>query len=121
MERHRFEGLVVRAVRGLPEDIRAALANVDIVVAARPSPVQRRQAGLGDDELLLGLYEGVPQTERGTGYGMVLPDKITVFQEAVEAVCRDEAEIVEEVRRVVLHEVAHHFGIGDARLEELGL
>ncbi len=121
MERRRFEGLVVRAVRGLPEDIRAALANVDIVVAARPSPVQRRQAGLGDDELLLGLYEGVPQTERGTGYGMVLPDKITVFQEAVEAVCRDEAEIVEEVRRVVLHEVAHHFGIGDARLEELGL
>jgi len=68
---------------------------------------------------LLGLYEGVPQTRRGSRYGLVLPDKITIFQETIEAKCRHEDEIISEIRRVVKHEIAHHFGISDARLRQI--
>ena len=121
MDASSFEKLVVQAVQGLPKDFLARLDNVDVVVEDKPSRQQLRQAGLGHSHLLLGLYEGIPQTSRNAAYSMVLPDKITVFQESVEEVCQNDAEVVEEVRRVVLHELAHHFGISDARLDELGL
>jgi len=62
---------------------------------------------------LLGLYEGIPQTKRGSGYNLVLPDKITIFQKPIERVCRNDEEIEAEVQKVVRHEIAHHFGIGD--------
>jgi predicted Zn-dependent protease with MMP-like domain len=68
---------------------------------------------------LLGLYEGVPQTKRDRGYSMVLPDRITIFQKPIEAICRSESEVEREIRRVVQHEIAHHFGIGEARLGEI--
>lgn len=119
MDRERFQELVVRAVNELPEEFLSQLRNLDIVVEDRPSISQRRKTGTGSGYSLLGLYEGVPQTRRSRGYGMVLPDKITIFQGPIEARCRSEDEVEAEVRRVVRHEIAHHFGISDARLREL--
>jgi predicted Zn-dependent protease with MMP-like domain len=119
MDRERFQELVVRAVTELPEEFLSQLHNLDVVVEDRPTISQRRRSGLGSGHTLLCLYEGVPQTRRGRGYGMVLPDKITIFQGPIEARCRSEDEIRAEVRRVVRHEIAHHFGISDTRLREL--
>jgi predicted Zn-dependent protease with MMP-like domain len=116
MERARFEELVARAVESLPEELLDQMENIDMVVADRPT---RRQVGHGGGTLL-GLYEGVPLTERTQGYGLVMPDKITIFQEPIEAMCRTDAQIIAQVKRTVRHEIAHHFGISDDRLEELG-
>jgi predicted Zn-dependent protease with MMP-like domain len=120
METEKFEQLVARAVEGLPEEFRERLDNIDIVVADEPSKKQLSKRERQRGETLLGLYEGVPLPERNQGYGFVLPDMITVFQRPIEAMCRSNAEIIKEVRHVVLHEIAHHFGISDNRLRELG-
>jgi predicted Zn-dependent protease with MMP-like domain len=120
LDRERFRELVVMAVTELPEEFLSQLHNLDVIVEDHPTISQRRRAGLGFGHTLLGLYEGVPQTRRGRGYGMVLPDKITIFQGPIEARCCSDDEIKAEVRRVVRHEIAHHFGISDARLRELG-
>ena len=119
MDRERFERLVAEAVAGLPAQFLDRLENVDVVVADMPSRAQLAGAGIGRGETLLGLYEGVPLTHRGRGYDLVAPDKITIFQRPIEAECRGDAAVVAEVRQVVRHEIAHHFGISDARLEEL--
>jgi predicted Zn-dependent protease with MMP-like domain len=117
MEREHFEKLVAAAVAGIPEQCRDLLENVDVVVEDFPSLFQsRKTAGRG---LLFGLYEGVPLTGRGIGYTMVVPDKITIFQNAIESTCSSDIEIEQEVRKVVLHEVAHHFGLDDPRLEQI--
>ena len=106
----RFEALVADALDEIPDDLWDLVDNVAVVVrdgSARSS--------------LLGLYEGVPLTERDAGYGgMVMPDRITIFRLPLLAICADEAEVVEQVRVTVIHEVAHHFGIDDHRLHELG-
>ncbi|MCA1669062.1 MAG: metallopeptidase family protein [Thermomicrobia bacterium] len=115
-----FERLVADALDGLPDAILRMLDNVAVVVADAPTGHQRRRMRLADDEELLGLYEGIPLTERTSGYGAVLPDKVTIFQRAIEARCDSEAELVAEVRQTVVHELAHHLGISDARLIELG-
>jgi predicted Zn-dependent protease with MMP-like domain len=119
MDRERFEWLVARAVEDLPEEFLNRMENVDVVVEARPSLSQIRRARLERGHTLLGLYEGVPRTSRGSRYGLVLPDKITIFQETIEAKCRHDDEIIAEIRRVVKHEIAHHFGISDARLRQI--
>lgn len=119
MDKEKFERLVSRAIDDLPEEFLSRLENVDIVVADNPSRRQLREAELGNNETLLGLYEGVPQTERGTHYGLVLPDKITIFQQPIEATCHRDAEITAEIQRVVKHEIAHHFGSSDARLDQI--
>lgn len=121
MERRRFLRLVRRALADLPPPYRDWLDNVDVVVERRLRGHHRREAGLRPGETLFGLYEGIPLTERGSSYGLVLPDKITIFQEPLEREFEDEAELVEEVRRTVLHELAHHFGVSDEELERLGL
>lgn len=121
MPRGRFLKLVRRALAEIPPPFDRALDEVDILVEKRPTRHHRRIAGLGPGETLFGLYEGVPQTERDSGYGMVLPDTITIFQEPLEREFRDDAELVEEVRVTVLHELAHHFGMSDADMERLGL
>lgn len=108
-----------KAVEDLPEEIALRLENIDIVVEDSPTPRQMATARLGHDQLLLGLYEGVPLTRRSSYYGMVPPDKITIFQKAIEIKCRSEDEIATEIRKVVQHEIAHHFGISDAGLERL--
>ena len=119
MDRERFEELVIRAVEELPVEFQDRMENVVILVEDVPSPYQLRHSRTGRNMVLLGLYEGVPHTERGSYYGMVPPDKISIFQKNIEYVCRTEDEIVKEVGRVVRHEIAHHFGISDARLYEL--
>jgi predicted Zn-dependent protease with MMP-like domain len=121
MQRQRFIQLVQRALADLPSPYRDWLENIDIIVERRPRAHQLREAGIGPGEVLFGLYEGVPLTERGSDYGMVLPDKISIFQEALEQECESEAELVDEVRLTVLHELAHHFGTSDEELHRLGL
>jgi len=119
MEQQRFEELVVKAAEDLPEEIRDYMDNVDIVVADLPTSSQLRKSHVKQGYTLLGLYEGVPHTERGNHYGMVTPDKITIFQKTIEAKCRSEDEVVREIGRVVRHEIAHHFGISDEKLKYL--
>ena len=121
MQRGRFLKLVRRALADLPEPFATELDNVDSLVEKRHNKHHRQSVGLEPGETLFGLYEGVPQTERDSGYGMVLPDTITIFQEPLEREFRDDSELVEEVRVTVLHELAHHFGMSDAELERLGL
>lgn len=106
----RFDELVTEALDLIPAELAAAMDNVVVLVADRDP----------EDPGLLGLYEGVALTERSTSYGGVLPDRITIYREALLEFCSDEAEVVEEVAVTVVHEVAHHFGIDDTRLHELG-
>ncbi len=119
MDSQRFADLVAEAIARLPEEIRERLENVDVVVADRPTPQQLGDAGGQGGGTLLGLYEGVPLTERTHGYGFVMPDKITIFQKPIEAMCRTDQQIIAEVRRVVRHEIAHHFGISDDHLRDI--
>ncbi len=119
MRREEFEGLVAEALEELPEEFQKRLDNVDVVVAAHPTRDQRERAGIGPHQTLFGLYEGVPLTKRDRGYHLVLPDKITIFQRPMEAFCHTREEIRNLVRKTVMHEIAHHFGIGDERLREL--
>ena len=106
-------------IDSLPEEFHARLENIDVVVEDRPGREQLAELGLERGETLLGLYEGVPLTRRTSHYGLVPPDKITIFQKPIEARCWHEAEITAEIGRVVRHEIAHHFGIGDERLRQL--
>lgn len=120
MERVEFEQLVVEALEDLPADIRGLLDNVELTVADWPSPALLQSVGLRPGQLLFGLYQGIPQTRRGSHYGLVLPDMITIFQGPIERVCRSPQAIRAQVRRTVLHELAHHFGLSDQRLREIG-
>ena len=104
-----FEDMVVAALDSLPEDLGRLMRNVAVTVEHGPG-----RPGL------LGLYQGIPLTSRTSQYAGVLPDRITIYRRAICAICDTEAEVVEQVRRTVIHEVAHHFGIDDARLTELG-
>ena len=115
-----FERLVREALEKLPDQVKARMENVDLVVEDWPTRTQLVGSGLDEGDSLLGLYEGIPLTER-YGYDMVLPDKITLFQKAIEAFCSSDQEVVKEVRDTVVHEVAHHFGIDDPSLEDMGV
>jgi predicted Zn-dependent protease with MMP-like domain len=117
VNQERFEELVIEAVDGLPEEFLDTLENVDVVVEDSPNRKQLARAGRG--MTLLGLYEGVPHTGRTRGYNMVLPDRITIFQKPIEAICRSEKEVVAQVQRVVQHEIAHHFGLDDDLLRRI--
>jgi predicted Zn-dependent protease with MMP-like domain len=115
-----FERLVRDAVAELPERLLEWLRNVEVVVEAWPSRDQLAEVGVARREDLFGLYEGIPLTERTSSYGMVLPDRITIFRGPILRVCGTPDEIRAEVRQTVVHELAHHFGIDDDRLEDLG-
>jgi predicted Zn-dependent protease with MMP-like domain len=119
MDRDEFELLVARAVESLPDELHTRLENVAIIVEDWPSQSQLTKTGLGQGRTLLGLYEGVPLTKRGVHYGMVPPDKITIFQKPLEAKCKNDDFTVKEIQRVVRHEIAHHFGIGETRLRQI--
>jgi predicted Zn-dependent protease with MMP-like domain len=119
MERERFEQLVVSAVETLPEAFRSRLENVDVVVEDRANQRQLNSAKLKNPNQLLGLYQGVPQTRRGVRYGMVVPDRIYIFQKPIEAVCRSEREIELRITEVVRHEIAHHFGTDERTLRQI--
>jgi predicted Zn-dependent protease with MMP-like domain len=104
-----FEEMVGEALDGLPPHLGKLMRNVAVVVEHDPGPPG-----------LLGLYRGIPLTERTTEYSGALPDQITIYHQEICSICSTEAEVVEEVRRTVIHEVGHHFGIDDDRLHELG-
>ena len=110
MTRRRFEELVSDALDTIPPELAAAMDNVVVLVADRHHI----------EPELLGLYEGVALTERTSNYSGVLPDRITIYQDAILDICENEDDVVHEVAVTVVHEVAHHFGIDDEALEELG-
>jgi len=127
VHRDRFRRLVLRAVRSLPAEIAAHMDNVDIVIEREPSPADLATAGdgggdgdgAGTRDELFGLYVGTPLTDRQQ-YGMTLPDRIVIFQGPLERHFHPR-DIPREVRTTVIHEIAHHFGIDDHRLDALGL
>lgn len=117
VSRHGFERLVLKALEELPPSFRERLDNVDVVVKDWPSHEDLEEADLSDPNELFGLYQGIPLTER-YHYDMALPDKITIFRRPIEAACDTRRDVVREVRATVIHELAHHFGISDAELEQ---
>jgi predicted Zn-dependent protease with MMP-like domain len=129
--RQRFERIVVRALDGLPPEVVAMLDNVEVVVDDEPTreqlalgrgyPGQATGAMDGDEETLFGLYEGVPLTQRGSEYHLVPPDRITIFRVPLERACGSPQAIAREVRITVMHELGHHLGLEEGRLESLGL
>lgn len=104
-----FEELVADALDGIPAELGTAMENVAVMVDSESPPGQ-----------LLGLYQGVPLTRRGNSYSAAMPDRITIYMATICAVCRTTEEVVQLVRKTVIHEVGHHFGISDPRLKELG-
>jgi predicted Zn-dependent protease with MMP-like domain len=104
----RFEELVGQALDGLPPELGRRMRNVAVVIEDVGPPG------------LLGLYEGIPLTERNAGYSGVLPDRISIYRLPICSICDNDDEVVEQVKITVVHEVGHHFGIDDARLHELG-
>jgi predicted Zn-dependent protease with MMP-like domain len=119
--REQFIQLIREAVRDVPSPFKERLTEVDIVVKRRPTPSDLREAGLAPHESMYGFYRGVPLTQRDSGYNLVPPDVIDIYQEPLEEDFPDEHDLVEEIRATVLHELGHFFGIDDDRLEELGL
>ncbi len=119
MELERFEELVRQALVDLPHEIAERMANVDVEVYDWPTPAQLASVGVRSPQSLLGLYQGVPLTRRTSGYHLVPPDRIIIFQRPLELHSRNEDDLVARVRATVVHEVAHHFGISDARLHEI--
>ena len=109
VDSEQFDAMVSEALDGLPAELGQLMSNVAVVVEHGEGP-----AGL------LGLYQGIPLTRRTTNYAGVLPDRITIYRRAICAMSRSEPDVIEQVRRTVVHEIGHHFGIGDARLRELG-
>ena len=112
-----FETLVVEALDSLPPDIEAMLSNVEVVIEDEPDADQLRSLAAG--HTLFGLYTGIPLTKRDV-YDHALPDKITIFKGPITRYARTPSRIREQVRRTVIHEIGHHFGIEEARLHELG-
>jgi predicted Zn-dependent protease with MMP-like domain len=110
MDPERFEDLVSEALDLIPPDLAGAIDNVVVLVADRHP----------EDPELLGLYEGIALTERDSSYAGALPDTVTIFRDSLLEVCDTEQDVVEEVAITVIHEIAHHFGIDDERLHELG-
>lgn len=117
---HPFEALVERALATIPDPFASALDEVAVVIEDEPSLEQLRESGLDEDETLYGLYQGVPRTAWGAG-SVPIPNKISLFRLPLEADYPDPDDLAEEVRLTVVHELAHHLGIDDDRLDELGV
>jgi len=119
MSEQEFEKLVKKAIISLPKHIRKEIDNVAIVVEKRPSAYELKQAGTRIGDSLLGLYQGIPKTTWGRGFGMGLPDKITIFEETIESLASSLRDIEELVQLVVFHEIAHHFGFSEKKVRVL--
>jgi predicted Zn-dependent protease with MMP-like domain len=120
LSRSQFEALVEQALADLPAEIRAHVDNVAITVADWPTASELKRAEVTDPRQLFGLYEGVPLTRRGAHYNLVTPDRIVLYRGPLQAAYRTSTGLQEQVRRTVVHEIAHHFGIDEARIRELG-
>jgi predicted Zn-dependent protease with MMP-like domain len=119
IENQKFESYVDEAMEQLPLALAAEIRNLAIRIQDEPTRAQLRRWDIPSDVELLGFYEGVPLTERTTDYSMILPDVIYIFLKPIAESCTSDEEVRAEVRRTVRHEIAHHFGIEDERLEEL--
>lgn len=121
MTNKEFEKLVRGALEGLPGEFKDKLDNVDVVIEDEVDMDTVKSQGLGGSGRILGLYQGVPLKDRTHYYGMVMPDKITLFKNNIERSCGASAKDVrDEIRHVIQHEIAHHFGISDKRLRDTG-
>lgn len=114
-----FEKLITRAMDELPREYIERLDNVAITYADNPTPEQLKKQGVKEGQLLLGLYEGIPRTQRGSSYSLVLPDKITIFKYPILSVSSFESDIYEHIKRTLWHEIAHHYGLNHDRIHEL--
>jgi len=119
MGRADFEKLVKKAILELPEHVRQKMDNVDIVIEKKVSVEQLGEIGLRSVDSLLGLYQGVPKTAWGRGFGNILPDKISIFQQPIEKLAKSDKEIVDLVKNTVWHEIAHHFGFSEKGVRKL--
>ena len=119
MTQREFKLVVEKALAGLPRGIRERLENIAVVVEDLPGEDVLDEMGIEDPYDLLGLYQGISLERRGFYYGNVLPDKISLYQKAIEAQCRSRKEMMSTIQEVVLHEIGHYFGLDDAKLQEL--
>ncbi|NQT22525.1 MAG: metallopeptidase family protein [Candidatus Omnitrophica bacterium] len=120
MNEKEFEQMVLKAINELPEDYARKLENIDVVVEDMPDMETARKLKLGSRGRLLGLYQGIPLKDRTHYYGMVMPDKVTLYKTNIERVSAVTGkDLYEEVKHVLQHEIAHHFGISDQRLKDL--
>lgn len=119
MTRARFEQLVMKAVKGLPQRFKKKMENIAVVVEDWPSRQILSSMGIRRRDNLLGLYQGVPYPKRGYDYGNVLPDKITIYQRPIESLCRTDDEIKTKIQEVIVHEIGHYFGLTEQKLAEL--
>jgi predicted Zn-dependent protease with MMP-like domain len=120
LNREQFEKAVERALTRLPEEIRACMDNLAIIVEDRPGEDLLDQMGMGPEESLFGLYTGIPLPERSATEPPLYPDEILIFRDPLEAFCHSIEELEEEIEITVAHEVGHFLGIGEERLAELG-
>jgi predicted Zn-dependent protease with MMP-like domain len=120
MNRQTFEHLVAQALDELPQEFQEKLDNVEVIVEDWPDRRTMRLAGVRHPTQLLGLYHGVPQTKRTHNYGLVLPDKISIYQRPIEMRYHTPEEVRSAIHRVLRHELGHHFGLSDDRLREIG-
>lgn len=114
-----FDQLITRAMDELPQEYIKGLDNVAIVMADTPTDEQKVKMKLRENAILLGLYEGIPLTQRGNGYTFVLPDKITLFKHSILRVVRSDEELFEQIKRTLWHEIAHYYGLNHAHMDAL--
>lgn len=114
-----FDRLITKAMDELPQDYITGLDNVAILYADEPDEYQRENSHLHESSILLGLYEGIPLTKRGTNYTFVLPDKITLFKNPILSVVSNEEELFEQIKRTLWHEIAHFYGLDHANIHAL--
>jgi predicted Zn-dependent protease with MMP-like domain len=119
MRRQEFERLVDRALRKLPRNFRAKLSNIAVIVEDWADDETLAEMGIEPPDTLYGLYRGVDLTRRGSFYGNVMPDTITIYQGPIEEDCATREEMAELVRETVMHELGHYFGLDDEQLEEI--
>jgi len=122
LTREEFEVIAQEAYESLPDRFHATMDNVHIVVEDRDSASARRRVRLKPGSMLLGLYEGIPLTRRGSDYGVhpVLPDRITLFQRNIEDLCSSREEVREEIRKTLIHEIGHYYGMSEREIRDAG-
>jgi len=113
MDREDFEKIVILAMKEIPVKFRHRMENIEVVIENKPSRTTLKQQNIKSGNLLLGLYQGVPITKRDTFYTNVLPDKITIFQENVEKIAGGEENLKEAIKKVIIHEIGHYYGLGE--------
>jgi predicted Zn-dependent protease with MMP-like domain len=115
-----FKSLVDEALESIPARFRDALQNIAIVIEQEPTPAQLESVGLDPvEDTLLGLYEGIPLTERGWAHGNTLPDKITLFQRVIEDESQDEDDLIVAIGETLIHEIGHYFGLSEDEIEAI--